>query len=249
MSNRLALASLFTADAVASSFDAQCEAQALTGRTFPPLLTMLDGAYGLQIPAATAGAIKYLNMNLFGLDKRPTLAKGVGSRAAVITVTQALHAYAVALSAGVSDKAKAVPVAAMPAWADPVAIAKAKAERKDAKQAKAVDDATGGADDSADADIANALTAAPIDMHAEALSAWAKFAAFLDVGAITAAERDGFADLLSKAVTKAEPAPVVDKVARKARKAKQEAEDKASTAATLQTFPSVGQLLTASAVA
>ena len=248
MTNRLALASLFTADAVASSFDAQCEAQALTGRTFPPLLTMLDGAYGLQIPAATAGAIKYLNMNLFGLDKRPTLAKGVGSRAAVITVTQALHAYAVALSAGVSDKAKAVPVAAMPAWADPVAIAKAKAERKDAKQAKAVDGAD-GADDSADADIANALTAAPIDMHAEALSAWAKFAAFLDVGAITAAERDGFADLLSKAVTKAEPAPAVDKVARKARKAQQEAEDRASTAATLQTFPSVGQLLTAPAVA
>lgn len=237
MSNRLALASLFTADAVASSFDAQCEAQALTGRTFPPLLTMLDGAYGLQIPAATAGAIKYLNMNLFSLDKRPTLAKGVGSRAAVITVTQALHAYATALHAGVTDKAKAVPVVAIPAWADPVAIAKAKADRKDVKAADKVDNAGDDAETSTDGDaIASALTAAPVDMHAEALSAWAKFAPFLDVGAITAAERDSFIDAISKAVTRAEPAPAVDKAARKERKAKQAAADKASTAATLATF-------------
>lgn len=207
----LALSSLFTADVLASAFDAQCEAQALQGRTFPPLLTVLDGAYGLQVPAATATAIKYLNGNLFMQESAPKLAKGVGAKAAAVTVTQAMHAYAVALRAGMADPTKAPEVAPLPAWADPVAIAKAKADRKDARAAKANAQASAdlskAGDTEATADdlaLAAALSAAPRDIHAEALAAWAAFAPFLAAGAITSAERDSFMAVLSTATVKAD---------------------------------------------
>ena len=103
----LSLASLFSADLLASQFDAQCEAQAAKGRTYGPLLTMLDGGYGLAIPAGTASAVKYLNLNLFSLPKMPKLAKGIGAQAATVTVTQSLHAYATALRAGLTDASRA----------------------------------------------------------------------------------------------------------------------------------------------
>ena len=196
----LSLSSLFTSDAIASSFDAQCTIQAAQGRTYPPLLTMLDGAYGLQVPASTAAAIKYLNANLFQQAKLPKLAQGVGSRAAGVVVTQALHAYAVALRAGMADPAKAPEVVALPAWADPVAIAAAKAARADKRKAADAD-----ADAAADADAVDIAT--PKDIAAEALAAWAKFEAYLSFGAITAAQRDAMMETLSKAVTRAEPAP------------------------------------------
>lgn len=193
----LSLASLFTSDIIASTFDAQCEAQALQGRTYPPLLTILDGAYGLQVPASTAAAIKWLNANLFTLPKLPKLAKGVGARAAAVTVAQAIHAYAVTLRAGMADPTKAPEVSPLPAWADPVAIAKVKAARKESRDAKKLDSA---AEDSAE-DSAEAITLAPArDIRAEALAAWAKFAAYLDHPAITAAERDSFGEILAKAV-------------------------------------------------
>lgn len=199
MTIRLSLASLFTSDAIASTFDAQCEAQALQGRTYPPLLTILDGAYGLQVPASTASAIKYLNANLFALPKVPKLAKGVGAKAAAVTVTQAMHAYAVALRAGMADPAKAPEVAPLPLWADPVAIAKAKAAAKDKRDAKKVDSAAEGA--GADNAEAEAITLTPArDIRAEALAAWAKFSAYLSHPAITAAERDAFGEILAKAV-------------------------------------------------
>lgn len=201
MTTRLSLASLFTSDAIASTFDAQCEAQALQGRTYPPLLGILNDAYGLKVPASTASAIKFLNAHLFAMPKVPKLAKGVGAKAAAVTVTQAMHAYAVALRAGMADPAKAPEVSPLPLWADPVAIAKAKAAAKDKRDAKKVDSAAEGAGaDNADT-APEAITLTPArDIRAEALAAWAKFAAYLDHPAITAAERDAFGEILAKAV-------------------------------------------------
>lgn len=202
------LSTLFTSDAIASSFDAQCTIQAAQGRTFPPLLTMLDGAYGLQVPASTAMAIKYLNANLFQQPKLPKLAQGIGSRAAGVVVTQALHAYAQSLRAGMADPAKAPEVAALPAWADPVAIAAAKVKRKEAKVAAKVDaEAVASATPDTDTDTDTIDIGTPKDIAAEAMSQWAKFEAYLSFGAITVAQRDAMIDALSKAVTRAEPAP------------------------------------------
>ena len=215
----LSLASLFSSDFIASQFDAQVSEQSAKGRTYGPLLTMLDGAYGLQVPAGTAAAIKYLNFNLFALPKMPTLAKGIGAQAATVTVTQSLHAYAIALRAGLTDASRAAcpEVSPLPLWADPVHIAKRKAEADAKKKAKAVDKAAAAA---AAVPIVDAI-AAPLagvadnseavdaemarDMHADALAAWAKFEAFLSFGVITASERDAMAQKLALAVTMAEP--------------------------------------------
>lgn len=217
--SKIALASLFSADLIASQFDAQCEAQALQGRTYGPLLTMLDGGYGLVIPAGTASAIKYLNRNLFTLEKMPKLAEGIGAVAATVTVVQALHAYALALRDGLSDakRAECETVSALPIWADPVVIAKKQAEAKAKREAKKLDKL--GAKSAANVPTVADIVAANIapdnseavdseemaqDMHADALAAWAKFEAFLSFGVITAKERDSMLAKLEKAVTMAE---------------------------------------------
>ena len=215
----LSLASLFSSEVIAAQFDVQVIEQSAKGRTYGPLLVMLDSAYGLQVPAGTAAAIKYLNFNLFSLPKMPTLAKGIGAQAATVTVTQSLHAYAIALRAGLTDASRAAcpEISPLPLWADPVHIAKRKAESDAKKKAKAADKLAAAA---AAAPIVDAI-AAPIadivdnsegldedtarDMHADALAAWAKFEAFLSFGVITAAERDAMAQKLAIAVTMAEP--------------------------------------------
>lgn len=225
MAKSLALASLFSADLIASQFDAQCETQAAQGRTYGPLLTMLDGGYGLAIPAGTASAIKYLNRNLFSLEKMPKLAKGIGAVAATVTVTQALHAYALALRDGVSDakRAECETVAALPVWADSVAIAKAKAERKAKADAKKLDATAADIAPVVDvvaanivADNSDAVDSEDMarDLHADALAAWAKFEAFLSFGVITASERDSMMAKLEKAATMAEAVPAKAKRAK-----------------------------------
>lgn len=223
MNKALALASLFSADLIASQFDAQCEAQAAQGRTYGPLLTMLDGGYGLAIPAGTVAAIKFLNRNLFTLEKLPKLAKGIGAVAATVTVTQALHAYALALREGVSDakRAECENVVALPSWADAVAIAKAKAERKVKQAAKSLDAVADVVAADIVADNSEVVDSPEMarDLHADALAAWAKFEAFLSFGVITASERDAMADKLAKAVTMAEAAPAKAKRAKATAKA------------------------------
>lgn len=224
----LSLASLFSSEVIAAQFDIQVIEQSAKGRTYGPLLVMLDSAYGLQVPAGTAAAIKYLNFNLFALAKMPKLAKGIGAVAATVTVTQSLHAYATALRAGLTDASRAAcpEVSPLPLWADPVHIAKHKAEAEAKKKAKAADKL---AAEAAAAPIVDAI-AAPLvdiadnseavdsemarDMHADALAAWAKFEAFLSFGVITPAERDSMAQKLALAVTMAESTP------KKAKKAK-----------------------------
>ena len=215
MTKALALASLFSADLIASHFDAQCETQAAQGRTYPPLLTMLDGGYGLAVPAGTFAAIRYLNRNLFSLEKMPKLAEGIGAVAATVTVVQALHAYALTLRDGLSDakRAECETVTALPAWADPVAIAKKKAERKAKADAKKLDAVAADVTTVADVVAANIVAdnsevvdspEMARDLHADALAAWAKFEAFLSFGVITASERDSMLAKIEKAVTMAE---------------------------------------------
>ena len=223
--SKIALASLFSANFIASQFDAQCEAQAAQGRTYAPLLTMLKDAYGLAIPAGTVAAVKYLNRKLFAADTMPNLTKGTGAVSATVTVTQALHAYALALRDGVSDakRAECETVAALPAWADPVAIAKKKAERKAKAEAKKLDAVAADIAPVVDVVVANiAPDNSEVvdsedmarDMHADALAAWAKFEAFLSFGVITASERDAMMAKLEKSATMAESAPVKTKRAK-----------------------------------
>ena len=215
MTKALALASLFSADLIASHFDAQCETQAAQGRTYPPLLTMLDGGYGLAVPAGTFAAIRYLNRNLFSLEKMPKLAEGIGAVAATVTVVQALHAYALTLRDGLSDakRAECETVTALPSWADPVNIAKKKAERKAKADAKKLDAVAADVTTVTDVVAANIVAdnsevvdspEMARDLHADALAAWAKFEAFLSFGVITASERDSMLAKLEKAVTMAE---------------------------------------------
>lgn len=211
------IAHIFSASLLASAFDHTVSEQAAQGRTYAPLLTALDGAYGIQIPAATVGAIKYMNNNLFTLDKAPTLAKGVGAVAATVAVVQALHAYAVALRAGMADPAKAAPVADLPAWADPIAIAKKKAATKQANAAKKLDAEAAETGTDTDGEALAATLPPAMDTVAEMRTAWAKFAAFLDGGHITATERDSYIAMLEKAVTKAEPVPAKAKGKAKAK--------------------------------
>lgn len=219
--SKIALASLFSADLLASQFDAQCETQAAQGRTYGPLRAMLESGYGLNIPAGTASAIKFLNRNLFTLDKLPKLVKGTGAVAATVTVTQALHAYALALREGVSEakRAECEGVAALPVWADPVAIAKKQAEAKAKKEAKKLDSAADVADIVAanivpdNSEVVDSPEMAR-DLHADALAAWAKFEAFLSFGVITAKERDSMMAKLEKAATMAEAVPAKTKRAK-----------------------------------
>lgn len=244
MSQAIALASLFSSDLLQSSFDAQAHEQALTGRTFAPLLTMLDGAYGLSIPAGTVAALRYLNMNLFGLESAPKLAKGIGAVAATVTVTQALHAYATVLLAGMSaakraDMERGFDVLALPAWADPVQIAKAKALKKAKRDAAAAVEAAanGNADEETAGDGApSTAAAAPRVTHADALTAWAQFASFLGAGLLTASERDAFIAQLETAIVAPEAVPVADKAEKRARRAKQSAADAVAKAAMLASF-------------
>lgn len=223
--SKIALASLFSSNFIATQFDAQCEAQAAQGRTYAPLLAMLKDAYGLAIPAGTVAAVKYLNLKLFVADTMPNLTKGTGAVSATVTVTQALHAYALALRDGLSDakRAECETVAALPTWADPVAIAKKKAERKAKADAKKLDAVAADLAPVVDVVAANiapdnseAVDSPEMarDMHADALEAWAKFEAFLSFGVITAKERDSMLAKLEKATTMAEAAPAKPKRAK-----------------------------------
>lgn len=239
----MSLSSLFTAQVLAASFDEHAESQARAGRVYQPLADMLNVSYGIDLPLSTLTAIKYINNNLLSLEKPPVLAAGIGAKAAAVTVVQALHGYAVTLLCGMSEAKRAESGAAvrdLPSWADPVAIAAKKAERKDAKKAKADAEAAAalnaGAEDDEAAAVSAALLAPLRDIGKDAQSAWNQFAAFLSQGAITAAQRDSFIAALETATVKAEDAPKVDKVSKRAKKAATEATEKAKTAALLATF-------------
>ena len=130
---------LFSAAIVAASFDAAIERDASNGRVNSEFQSMLSLHYGLELPAAPAQALKLIN-EFLTQAKAPKLAHGPGARAHAPAVGQALYALGEALHA--AGKVKALPVlAVLPAWADPVALAAAKAasaEKRSANKRSAV---------------------------------------------------------------------------------------------------------------
>ena len=131
---------LFSAAIVAASFDAAIERDASNGRVNNEFQSMLSLHYGLELPAAPAQALKTINQFLT-LEKAPKLAHGPGARAHAPAVGQALYALGDALHA--AGKVKALPVlAALPAWADPVAVAAAAAAAADKRKATKASKAT-----------------------------------------------------------------------------------------------------------
>ncbi len=236
----MAISSIFGSEILAAAFDDQAAAQAAQGRVYAPLAHALDAAYGIALPVATLQAIAYVNGKLLQADKCPTLAKGIGAKAAAVTVVQALHAYMLDVVAGMAPLkvldagAKAI-VAPLPAWADPVQMAAKKATAKAAKEAKAnqaaseelaADGAAPEEDKAAALALASGITAqltvampAPIDHHAQLTAAWAVIAALLPNGIITTGERDSFIAALEKAVT------ATPKTAKKVRAVKEPAAD------------------------
>ena len=163
---------LFSAAVVAASFDAAIGRDATNGRVNNEFQSMLSLHYGLELPAAPAQALKTIN-SFLTLDKAPKLAHGPGARAHAPAVGQALHALGAALhNAG---KVKALPVlAALPSWADPVAIAAAAAAAADKRKATKASKATAPA---AAAAAAAAVTAPAATAPAAAAAATAPAAA------------------------------------------------------------------------
>ena len=147
---------LFSAAIVAASFDAAIERDAANGRVNSEFQSMLSLHYGLELPAAPAQALKLVN-EFLTQAKAPKLAHGPGARAHAPAVGQALYALGEALHA--AGKVKALPVlAALPAWADPVAVAAAKAAAADKRSATKESKATAPA---ATAPAAAATVTAP----------------------------------------------------------------------------------------
>ena len=177
---------LFSAAIVAASFDAAIERDASNGRVNSEFQSMLSLHYGLELPAAPAQALKTINQFLT-LEKAPKLAHGPGARAHGPAVGQALYALGEALHAARKIKARPV-LAALPAWADPVAVAAAKAasaEKRSANKRSAdkrpatAPAAAAAAAATAPAATAPAATAPAADMAAH-------------VNAVIAAARGGF---------------------------------------------------------
>ena len=148
---------LFSAAIVAASFDAAIERDAANGRVNNEFQSMLSLHYGLELPSAPAQALKLVN-EFLTQTKAPKLAHGPGARAHAPAVGQALHALGEALHA--AGKIKALPMlAALPAWADPVAIAAAAAAAADKRKATKASKATATATATAPAATAPAATA------------------------------------------------------------------------------------------
>ena len=180
-----AFSTLFSASVVAASFDVAIERDAANGRVNSEFSAMLLVHYGLELPASPAMAVKFANEFLI-LEKAPKLASGPGARAAAPAVAQALRAVAEALHA--AGKAKNLPaLAVLPAWADPAAIAAAKAAAAEKRKA------TAAAKTPAAAAPATATAAAAPATAAAAPAAAPATAALADsVQAVIAAARGGF---------------------------------------------------------
>ena len=175
---------LFSAAIVAASFDAAIERDASNGRVNNEFSAMLSLHYGLELPAAPAQALKVINAFLTQ-EKAPKLAHGPGARAHAPAVGQALYALGEALHA--AGKVKSLPMlAALPAWADPAALAAAKSAAADKRKATAAAKVT--------APAAAAIVAPPAaaTVTAPAATAPAHDALAVYVNSVIAAARGGF---------------------------------------------------------
>ena len=132
---QISFASLFTAEAVGASFDSAIESQAIAGRVPAMLTDAVQTHYGVTIPASPKAAMIAIN-TMAAMASPLSIVKGAGARSSAATLMQALYRMGELLG---QSPAKGLPaLAALPAWADPVALELAKAKRKAAKAAKSV---------------------------------------------------------------------------------------------------------------
>ena len=204
---------LFSAAIVAASFDAAIERDASNGRVNNEFSSMLSLHYGLELPAAPAQALKTINQFLT-LEKAPKLAHGPGARAHAPAVGQALHAIGQALHA--AGKVKNLPaLAALPAWADPTALAAAAAaaadKRKAAKASKATAPAAAATAPAAAATAPAAAATAPTPAHDTLVDAVRFVISAAHNGFLAAEEIRALLDALSAAPATADSVPTKHK--------------------------------------
>ena len=181
---------LFSAATVAASFDAAIERDAANGRVNAEFSSMLALHYGLELPASPAQVLKTVNQFLT-LEKAPKLAHGPGARAHAPAVGQALHALGAALHG--AGKVKNLPaLAALPVWADPAAIAAAKAASAEKRKTTAAVKATAPAATAPAATAPAATAPAAAIVAPPAATAPAHDALAVHVNAVIAAARGGF---------------------------------------------------------
>ena len=184
---QISFASLFTAEAVGASFDSAIESQAIAGRVPAMLTDAVQTHYGVTIPASPKAAMIAIN-TMAAMASPLSIVKGAGARSSAATLMQALYRMGELLG---QSPAKGLPaLAALPAWADPVAIQAAKDKRKAAKAAKnaAPETDPDSEDDSAD-DAPGPVGVAP-DMAQQIASAMALIQAAAKAGQLTQTQWD-----------------------------------------------------------
>lgn len=130
---QISFASLFTADAVGTSFDTAIETQALAGRVPTMFIEAVQTHYAVTLPSSPKAAMIAIN-HMAALPSPLQIVKGAGAKASAAKLMQALYRVGELLS---KSPAKGLPaLSAIPAWADPVALQAEKDKRKAAKAAK-----------------------------------------------------------------------------------------------------------------
>ena len=199
---QISFASLFTADAVGAAFDSAIESQAIAGRVPAMLTDAVQTHYGVTIPASPKAAMIAIN-TMAAMASPLSIVKGAGARSSAATLMQALYRMGELLG---QSPAKCLPaLAALPAWADPVALELAKAKRKAAKAAKSVQPDPETEEGEDDAPEPGPVGVAP-DMAQQIASAMALIQAAAKAGQLTQTQWDAIRALAETSSPVAAPA-------------------------------------------
>lgn len=199
---QISFASLFTADAVGASFDSAIESQAIAGRVPAMLTDAVQTHYGVTIPASPKAAMIAIN-TMAAMASPLSIVKGAGARSSAATLMQALYRMGELLG---QSPAKGLPaLAALPAWADPVALELAKAKRKAAKAAKSVQPDPETEEGEGETPEPVPVGAAP-DMAQQIATAMALIQAAAKAGQLTQTQWDAIRALADSSATVAAPA-------------------------------------------
>ena len=199
---QISFASLFTADTVGASFDSAIESQAIAGRVPAMLTDAVQTHYGVTIPASPKAAMIAIN-TMAAMASPLSIVKGAGARSSAATLMQALYRMGELLG---QSPAKGLPaLAALPAWADPVALELAKAKRKAAKAAKSVQPDPETEEGEGETPEPGPVGAAP-DMAQQIASAMALIQAAAKAGQLTQTQWDAIRALAETSSPVAAPA-------------------------------------------
>lgn len=199
---QVSFASLFTADAVGAAFDSSIESQAIAGRVPAMLTDAVQTHYGVTIPASPKAAMIAIN-TMAAMASPLSIVKGAGARSSAATLMQALYRMGELLG---QSPAKGLPaLAALPAWADPVALELAKAKRKAAKAAKSVQPDPETEEGEGETPEPGPVGAAP-DMAQQIATAMALIQAAAKAGQLTQTQWDAIRALADSSAPVAAPA-------------------------------------------